>query len=219
MLNIKINNIDYKRIYNSKLPFFIFLTLIIGCSNKSMSDSTKTELATLGGGCFWCMEAVFQQIPGVISVTSGYSGGFTKNPTYKEVCEGNTGHAEVIQIKFNPEKISYSQILDIFWKAHDPTSLNRQGADIGTQYRSIILYHNDEQRKIAEASRAKASKDFAKPIVTEIMPFTAFYKAEEYHQNFFKNNPEYGYCQAVIKPKLEKLKEVLKSNESKPNPH
>ncbi|MGC8887383.1 MAG: peptide-methionine (S)-S-oxide reductase MsrA [Verrucomicrobiia bacterium] len=184
-----------------------------------MSDSTKTELATLGGGCFWCMEAVFQQIRGVISVTSGYSGGFTKNPTYKEVCEGNTGHAEVIQIKFNPEKISYSQILDIFWKAHDPTSLNRQGADIGTQYRSIILYHNDEQRKIAEASRAKASKDFAKPIVTEIMPFTAFYKAEEYHQNFFKNNPEYGYCQAVIKPKLEKLKEVLKSNESKPNPH
>ncbi|MGC8742560.1 MAG: peptide-methionine (S)-S-oxide reductase MsrA [Verrucomicrobiia bacterium] len=182
-----------------------------------MSNSAKTELATLGGGCFWCMEAVFEQIPGVMSVTSGYSGGFTKNPTYKQVCEGNTGHAEVIQIEFDPEKISYSQILDVFWKAHDPTSLNRQGADIGTQYRSIILYHNDEQRKIAEASRMRIAKEFSKPIVTEIVPFTAFYKAEEYHQNFFKNNPEYGYCQAVIKPKLEKLNKVLKSGEIKPS--
>lgn len=187
----------------------LFMIFIMGCSGASVKEKSKTELATLGGGCFWCMEAVFQQLPGVISVTSGYAGGFTRNPTYKEVCSGNTGHAEVIQIEFDPQKISYEEILEIFWKVHDPTTLNRQGADIGTQYRSIILYHNENQKKIAEESKAKVSKYFPRPIVTEIVPLETFYKAEEYHQNYYRKNPDYGYCQIVIKPKLEKLKSIL----------
>lgn len=168
------------------------------------------ELATFGGGCFWCIEAVFKQVPGVISVTSGYAGGHTENPTYKEVCSGETGHAEVVQVEFDPQKVSYRELLDIFWQSHDPTSLNRQGADVGTQYRSIILYHNEEQKKIAEESKREISKYYDKPIVTEIVPLKKFYRAEEYHQNFYEKNPNYGYCVVVIKPKVEKVKKILK---------
>ncbi len=194
----------------------LILLVLISTNNSSSSmnekEKNKTELTTFGGGCFWCLEAVFRLVPGVISITNGYAGGFTKNPTYKEVCSGNTGHAEVVQIEYDPKKISFKQLLELFWKSHDPTSLNRQGADIGTQYRSIILYHNEYQKKIAEESKAEISKQFVKPIVTVIVPFNIFYKAEEYHQDFYRKNPEYGYCRAVIKPKLDKLKSVLKKN-------
>ncbi len=190
----------------------LILLVLILTPNRSKSmnekDNNKTELTTFGGGCFWCLEAVFRLVPGVISVTNGYAGGFTKDPTYKEVCSGNTGHAEVVQIEYDPKRISFKQLLEIFWKSHDPTSLNRQGADIGTQYRSIILYHNDYQKKIAEESKADISKQFTKPIVTQIVPFSVFYIAEEYHQDFYRKNPDYGYCRAVIKPKLDKLQSV-----------
>ncbi len=164
------------------------------------------ERATLGAGCFWCIEAVFQRIEGVKSVISGYSGGKVENPTYEEVCSGRTGHAEVVQITFDPKVISYGEILDIFWKAHDPTSLNRQGPDEGTQYRSIILYHDEEQKRIAEKSKSEVSKNFDKPIVTEIRPLTEFYKAEDYHQDYYNRNRNAPYCRLVIHPKLKKLK-------------
>ncbi len=170
----------------------------------------KFELATLGGGCFWCLEAIYQLVKGIIQVESGYSGGITKNPTYEEVCSGKTGHAEVVQIQFNPEKISYETILEIFWKIHDPTTLNRQGADVGTQYRSIILYHNEKQKEIAEQSKKEAQNLFSKPIVTEIVEYKAFYKAEEYHQNFYKRNPNHPYCFYTITPKVEKFKRIFK---------
>jgi peptide-methionine (S)-S-oxide reductase len=166
----------------------------------------KLEKATFGAGCFWCIEAVFQRIKGVKSVISGYSGGKVENPTYEEVCSGRTGHAEVVQITFDPKVISYEEILDVFWKVHDPTSLNRQGPDEGTQYRSIILYHDEEQKRIAEKSRAEVSKKFDKPIVTEIRPLTKFYKAEDYHQDYYNRNRNAPYCRLVIHPKLEKLK-------------
>ena len=168
-------------------------------------DTNKTETATLGGGCFWCIEAVYERLPGVISVTSGFAGGYTENPTYKEVCAGGTGHAEVTQIVFEPAKISYEKLLDVFWQAHDPTTLNRQGADEGPQYRSIILYHNEAQKLAAEKSRAEAQKNFKRPIVTEIVPFTAFYEAEDYHQEYYDKNSNPFYCQIVIAPKLKKL--------------
>ncbi|MEM3078446.1 MAG: peptide-methionine (S)-S-oxide reductase MsrA [Nitrososphaerales archaeon] len=164
------------------------------------------ERATLGAGCFWCIEAVFQRIKGVKSVISGYSGGKVENPTYEEVCSGKTGHAEVVQITFDPKVISYGEILDIFWKVHDPTSLNRQGQDEGTQYRSIILYHDEEQKRIAEKSKAEVSKNFDKPIVTEIRPLTEFYKAEDYHQDYYNRNRNAPYCRLVIHSKLKKLK-------------
>ncbi len=169
--------------------------------------STGSYIATFGGGCFWCVEAVFKRIKGVRSVTSGYAGGSTQNPTYQEVCAGNTGHAEVVQIEYDTQQISYEELLEIFWKAHDPTTLNRQGADMGTQYRSIILYHDDEQRMIAEASKekAEASGEFTSPIVTEIKPLGIFYPAEDYHQDYYDNNPQAGYCAVVIRPKLKKL--------------
>lgn len=169
----------------------------------------KIEFATLGGGCFWCLDAVYRLINGIIKVECGYSGGHKKNPTYEEVCTGTTNHAEVIQIQFNPEIISYEKILNIFWKIHDPTTLNRQGADIGTQYRSIILYHNELQKEIASKSKEEAQKNFQDPIVTEIVPFKEFYKAEEYHQNFYNKNPNYPYCVFTIKPKLEKIKKEI----------
>jgi len=159
----------------------------------------------LGGGCFWCLEAVFERLPGVLSVASGYAGGHTENPTYRDICTGNTGHAEITQIEFDPERISYDQLLDVFWQAHDPTTLNRQGADEGTQYRSIILYRDQNQKGIAEKSKAAAQKDFKSSIVTEIVPLTKFYKAEDYHQHYFDNNAHAPYCQVVIAPKLEKL--------------
>jgi len=165
----------------------------------------KIETDTFGGGCFWCAEAVFQRIPGVKSVTSGFAGGAVPNPTYEQVCTGETGHAEVIQVKFDPAVLPYSKLLEIFWEAHDPTTLNRQGADTGTQYRSIILYSDETQRKIAEASKTIAAKNFKDPIVTQIVPLKAFYPAEDYHQNYYNQNKNSGYCQFVITPKLKKL--------------
>lgn len=167
----------------------------------------KTEIATLAGGCFWCTEAVFDQIPGVLRADSGYTGGQTENPTYEEVCTGRTGHAEALEIEFDPRQVSFEQILAIFWEAHDPTQLNRQGNDVGTQYRSAIFYHSDAQRAAAEASIAKlnASGAHPNPVVTEVVPATTFYKAEERHQEYYVNNRNQGYCRVVIRPKLEKL--------------
>jgi len=173
--------------------------------------NSQMETATLGGGCFWCTEAIFQMLPGVKSVISGYAGGTTKNPTYKEVCSGKTGHAEVIQIEFDPKVISYGKILEAFWEAHDPTTLNRQGPDTGTQYRSIILYNSEAQRRAAEKSKAEAQKHFIRPIVTEIVPLKEFYKAEGYHQDYYRSNPNQPYCRAVILPKIEKFEHKLQS--------
>ncbi|MEM7106577.1 MAG: peptide-methionine (S)-S-oxide reductase MsrA [Bacteroidota bacterium] len=170
-----------------------------------------TEKATLGAGCFWCIEAVFQSIAGVGEVVSGYTGGRIENPTYREICTGKTGHAEVAQITFNPSIISFSELLEIFWSSHDPTTLNRQGADVGTQYRSAIFYHNDEQKKVAEQSKKAldASHAFDDPVVTEITPLGTFYEAEDYHQNYFNSNSEQPYCQFVVKPKVDKIKRVF----------
>lgn len=159
----------------------------------------------LGGGCFWCVEALYRRLDGVIAVESGYAGGNTENPTYQEVCTGGTGHAEVVRVTFDAEKISLRKIIDFFWRAHDPTTLNRQGADIGTQYRSIILYTDESQRQTAEESMAAAQGDFSDPIVTTIEPADAFYPAEAYHQRFYEENPRQGYCRVVIEPKLKKL--------------
>lgn len=183
-------------------------------ANESSKGTNATELATYGGGCFWCVEAIFQRLDGVKSVTSGYAGGKKENPTYKEVCGGDTGHAEVIQIEYDPKKITYAQLLDVFWQAHDPTTLNRQGADRGTQYRSIILFHDEKQKQVAEASKKTAASQFRDPIVTEIVPLTKFYKAEGYHQNYYNDNSNAPYCQFVIRPKLDKLLKKL----SKPKP-
>lgn len=173
-------------------------------ANATASESSS-QLATFGGGCFWCVEAVFERLPGVKSVTSGYAGGGSMNPDYKQVCSGMTGHAEVVQIEFDPASISFDRLLEIFWHAHDPTTLNRQGADMGTQYRSIILYHDAAQKITAEKSKAKAQAEFDSPIVTEIVPLKKFWPAEEYHQDYFQNNPRQPYCMATIPPKLKKL--------------
>lgn len=170
----------------------------------------KTQVATLGGGCFWCTEALFETFEGVKSVTSGYAGGTAANPTYKQVCSGMTGHAEVIQIEYDPTTISYERLLEIFWQAHDPTTLNRQGADAGTQYRSIILYHDETQKQAAEKSKATTAAHFQEPIVTEIVPLTKFYPAEDYHQDYFRKNPKAPYCMVVISPKLQKLQKLKK---------
>src|SRR5438477_10059126 len=179
---------------------------------KVMDKSTNhTELVTMGGGCFWCTEAIFQMLPGVKSVASGYAGGTKENPTYKEVCNGDTGHAEVIQIEYDPKVVSYAKLLETFWEAHDPTTLNRQGNDSGTQYRSIILYRNDAQKAAAEKSKAAAQKHFSSRIVTEIVPLKKFYKAEGYHQDFYRSNPNQGYCRAIIRPKVEKFEKKLKA--------
>jgi peptide-methionine (S)-S-oxide reductase len=191
--------------------------LLVGASagtaqTKNMNGSTnQTEIATLGGGCFWCTEAEFQRLPGVKSVTSGYAGGTKENPTYKEVCAGDTGHAEVIQIVYDPKVVSYEKLLETFWEAHDPTTLNSQGPDSGTQYRSIILYGSETQKAAAEKSKAEAQKHFTKPIVTEIVPLTKFYKGEDYHQNYYRSNPNQPYCRMVIRPKVEKFEKKLKA--------
>ena len=166
----------------------------------------KFEKATFGGGCFWCVEAVFERVDGVASAVSGYAGGTTVKPTYEQVCTGNTGHAEVVEITFDPKKVTYEELLNIFWNAHNPTTLNRQGADVGTQYRSVIYTHSEEQQLVAERSKQEAQKDFEDPIVTEITPAGPFYKAEQYHQDYFDNNPNAAYCTFVIAPKLKKLK-------------
>jgi peptide-methionine (S)-S-oxide reductase len=173
--------------------------------NNELGSGTTNELATLGGGCFWCLEAVFERFEGVKSVTSGYAGGRVANPTYKQVCSGSTGHAEVVQVAFDPARISYADILEIFWQAHDPTTLNRQGPDEGTQYRSVIFYHSAAQRETAERSRLEASRGRVAPIVTEIVALPWFYPAERYHQDFYRNNQTYPYCRVVIAPKLDKL--------------
>ena len=172
----------------------------------SPAPTAAKEKITFGGGCFWCIEAVFQRIKGVHSVASGYAGGAAPNPTYKQVCTGTTGHAEVVQIEFNPAVISFEKLLDLFWAAHDPTTLNRQGADIGTQYRSVIFFETEAQKAAAEKSKALAQKDFKDPIVTEIVPMAPFFKAEDYHQNYYNlNGSRNGYCAMVITPKLQKL--------------
>jgi peptide-methionine (S)-S-oxide reductase len=171
------------------------------------SGSPGVEVATFGAGCFWCTEAVFERIDGVKSVKSGYMGGHVKNPTYKQVCGGDTGHAEVTRIEFDPKKVSYARLLETYWHMHDPTSLNRQGADEGTQYRSAIFYYSEEQKKTAEQSKKalEASGDYKKPIVTQIVPASEFYEAENYHQDYFNNNREAPYCRMIIAPKLKKL--------------
>jgi peptide-methionine (S)-S-oxide reductase len=179
---------------------------------KKMKNESGLETATFGSGCFWCTEAIFLNVDGVKKVESGYTGGKVKNPTYKEVCSGLTGHAEVTQITFDPTKISYDELLEIFWQTHDPTTLNQQGADVGTQYRSAIFYHSEDQRKRAEffKSRLEEESVFDKPVVTEITPASAFYKAEDYHQNYYNLNNNAPYCTYVIKPKLEKFKKAFK---------
>ncbi len=175
-------------------------------------QESETATATFGAGCFWCVEAIFENLKGVHSVISGYSGGFVKNPAYREVCNGTTGHAEVVQVEFDPSIISYKELLDVFWKTHNPTTLNSQGADKGTQYRSAIFYHNPAQKEMAEESKKdmEISNYFPKPIVTEISPLINFYKAEEHHQDYFSHNQELPYCAVVIAPKIEKLKHLFK---------
>jgi len=177
----------------------------MGSMNEN--NTAKLEIATFGAGCFWCTETVFERLEGVVKVISGYSGGHIKNPSYKEVCTGTTGHAEVTQIYFYPGIISYDELLDVFWYTHDPTTLNRQGNDMGTQYRSVIYYHDENQKKIAEKSKQTIdmSGTFKDPVVTEISPLINFYEAEDYHQDYFNNNPNQPYCSIVISPKLKKF--------------
>ena len=184
------------------LAALIALGLIV---HSGKARAAETEVLTVAGGCFWCVEAVFEQLDGVHAVESGYMGGEVLDPTYREICSGKSGHAEVTQIHYDPKIVSYETLLDWLWRSHDPTTLNRQGADIGTQYRSAIFYHNDDQRKAAEASKVVAQKDFAATIVTEITAATTYYPAEDYHQDYYRLNPNAPYCQIVIRPKLEKL--------------
>src|SRR3954465_7990221 len=181
-------------------------------TETTIKSNSTMDTATFGAGCFWCVEAQFQLLDGVISVTSGFSGGTVKNPSYKEVCTGATGHAEVCQIVYDPSKISYDELLAAFWQTHDPTQLNRQGNDLGTQYRSVIFYHNDKQKELAEKYKKElnASGAWDKPIVTEITAVQPFYKAEDYHQDYFNGNGDQPYCQYVIQPKVEKFKKVFK---------
>lgn len=176
-------------------------------SPKDAPSAGPTEVATFGGGCYWCIEAIFERLPGVKSVTSGFMGGKKENPTYEEVCEGGTGHVEVVQVEFDPSVITYEKLLDWFWEAHDPTQINRQGADIGEQYRSVIFVHDAEQRRLAEASRERLAKSgkYARPIATTIEPAGRFWPAKESHQDYYRRNPNAGYCRAVIAPKLRKL--------------
>jgi len=178
----------------------------------SVISPSSVDTATFGAGCFWCVEASFESLKGVVSATSGYSGGGIKNPSYKEVCTGRTGHAEVVQVVYDPTVISFKDLLEAFFTVHDPTQLNRQGNDVGTQYRSAVFYHNEEQRELATKAIAKlnAAKAFPKPIVTEVSAFSTFYSAEDYHQQYYENNPDQPYCAMVVQPKLEKFKKVFK---------
>jgi len=192
------------------IGFIIIFSLRImnGAAMGNNQHHSSIEIATLGGGCFWCIEAVFEEVDGVVNVISGYAGGHVENPTYEQVSTGTTGHAEVCQIYFDTTKISYREILEIFFSVHDPTTLNRQGADVGEQYRSIILYHSPQQKKIAETliTELEQARVFNNPIVTEVKPLTKFYTAEEYHQDYFKKHPNQAYCALVIQPKLEKFR-------------
>ncbi len=204
--------------------FYIFLSnigFISSTTNPKKGEpkiemSHNSEKATFGGGCFWCMEAVFNRVNGVVKVESGYAGGKTKDPTYREVCSGETGHAEVIQIEFQPDQISFEELLEIFWQAHDPTTINRQGADVGTQYRSIIFAYDDHQKIIADSSKKLWDNKgvYKNPIITEIIRISEFYPAEPYHQDYFKYNNSAGYCRLVISPKIKKLQEknIIKKN-------
>jgi peptide-methionine (S)-S-oxide reductase len=192
--------------------------------NKIMSaeiipNGKKTDTATFGTGCFWCTEAVFQELKGVIKAVSGYTGGHVANPSYEEVCTGTTGHAEALEIIYDPSVITYDELLEVFWEAHDPTSLNKQGNDVGTQYRSAIFYHNAEQKDKAEHYKAELNKSGAydKPIVTEISPYTKFYAAEDYHQNYYNTHGSQPYCYLVIRPKVEKFEKVFKNKLKKNN--
>lgn len=191
----------------------ILMMSIILLSLSSANAQQKKEKATFGMGCFWCSEALFQRLDGVSAVRSGYEGGKVANPSYEDVCSGTTGHAEVIEVTFDPKKIAYDELLEVFWKSHDPTTLNRQGADIGTQYRSVVFYHNPQQQQIAEKYKAELNKTnaFGKPVVTQIAKSATFYVAENYHQNYFNQNGNAPYCRAVIQPKVEKLEKVFKA--------
>ncbi len=189
--------------------FAAMSAIITPISAADPAPAGKTETAIIGGGCFWCVEAQYKMLKGVKKAISGYAGGAVDNPTYKQVCEGDTGHAEVVQIEFDPAIIGYKDIIDLFWLAHDPTTLNQQGNDIGTQYRSTIMYLNEEQKKIAEASMAEAQKEQTGKIVTEIVPLKKFYSAEDYHQEYFANNPSAGYCRVVVGPKVAKFRQKL----------
>ena len=196
-----------------RYTFVIFAGLLLSLNlygNDGMKD--KFEIATFGGGCFWCTEAIFERVKGVQEVESGYAGGHVSNPDYKMVTSGTTGHAEVIQITFDPEVVTYLELLEIFFKTHDPTTLNRQGADVGTQYRSIVLYHNELQNKLAREVLDELDSEgiWPDPIITEIQAFEEFYSAEAYHQEYFENNPNQGYCRLVITPKLDKFEKVFK---------
>ena len=179
---------------------------------KNMENEHKRAVATFGTGCFWCTEAVFESLEGVSNVISGYAGGHVPNPTYKAVCNGTTGHAECVQLTYDPAKISYVELLEAFFRSHDPTTLNRQGNDVGTQYRSVIFYQDDAQKAWAEKAIAELNQSgaYARPIVTQVAPLDTFYPAEDYHQNYFANNPEQGYCAFVIAPKLDKFRKVFK---------
>jgi len=193
---------------------FAFMAALINSTAQAGNDGAgaELELATFGGGCFWCVEAIFERVNGVHTVRSGYSGGHVENPTYNQVTSGKTGHAEVVQIQYDPSVIQFSALLEIFFKTHDPTTLNRQGADVGTQYRSLVLYHSDEQRRQTEDAlrRLDQAGIWNDPIVTRVEPFKAFYPAEDYHQEYYENNPNQGYCRVVIQPKVEKFEKVFK---------
>lgn len=189
---------------NILLPILLLLPM----TDTDVNNSDELKEATFGAGCFWCVEAIYQRVNGVVAVESGYSGGHVEDPAYRQVVTGTTGHAEVIRLKFDPDIISFDELLEVFWHTHDPTTLNRQGADVGPQYRSAIFYHNEEQKRIAETSMKKTDESdlWDDPIVTEISPLINYYKAEDYHQNYFNNNPNAGYCSVVIAPKLAKFK-------------
>ncbi len=188
-----------------------FLGALLGALTLPMTSQAKTESLVLGGGCFWCTEASYKLLPGVVHVTSGYAGGTTANPTYEEVCSETTGHAEVIKIDYDPAQTSLAKVLNYFWDIHNPTTLNRQGGDQGTSYRSIILYANAAQKVAAEQSMAEAQQTFSDPIVTQIVPLNKFWRAEQYHQDYYAKNPQAGYCQFVIAPKVKKLEHKLQA--------
>jgi peptide-methionine (S)-S-oxide reductase len=192
---------------------FIMMTLLVISLGSAQAQQAKLQKATFGMGCFWCTEALFQRLDGVVTVKSGYEGGDVANPSYEDVCTGTTGHAEVTEITFNPAKISYEELLAIFWKSHDPTTLNRQGADVGTQYRSVVFFHNAEQKDIAARYKAALNKAnaYGKPVVTAITAAQPFYVAEAYHQNYFNKNKDEPYCRLVIQPKVEKLEKVFQA--------
>lgn len=211
------------KMFMSVLEILTFVYFTIGCkeskseikaeSKKIMTDqNAKLDTATFGTGCFWCTEAIFERVNGVVSVVSGYSGGTVADPSYEEVCTGKTGHAECTQITFDPAVVSFDELLEIFWKTHDPTTLNRQGNDVGTQYRSVIFYHNEDQKEKAEYYKKKLidEKIWNKPIVTEITKLDKFYSAEDYHQEYYDNNPNQGYCTYVITPKVAKFEKIFK---------